>query len=505
MTGRDRFLVLMSMLVALGIPVGYASTGTTATISVDGIVTNVHTHRTTVAGVLNEIGVAVEDADILYPPASATLTPGATIDLKRARPITLVIDNRRSETYSVAATSADVLSQAGIHLQPQDLLFVNGQPALPTAPLQGSAVAASSGATLAAYSTSRLDARPPLSPSQRRQAIIERPAAVTITVQRAVPVTISQDGAATTVMSAEKRVGDVLFSQGIYLYSADIVTPTMSAAVSPDMSISIRRARPVTIMADGKTVSTRTQAQTVAEMLVSEGVPPQGKDYTLPDLKSPVTPNMSVQLVRVREDTITESESIAFKTTYQADGNMELDQRATITFGKAGIRKRTIRVVYEDGKEVKRDLDREWIDEAPTTQVIAYGTHVMVRTLSTAQGPVEYWRSFRAWVTYYTPTESGVPKSAPWWGITRTGLRATRGVIAVDPIAIRLHTPMYVPGYGFGAAEDTGSLVLGKTIDLCYDDTDPAAHFIGWETIYLLTPVTSDIPYLLPDYPQERR
>ena len=505
MTGRDRFLVLLSTLIALGMLAGYMLTGTTATISVDGIVTRVRTHSPTVGGVLAEIGVAVEDEDILHPPAAATLTPGSAIDVKRARRITLVVDNRRSELVTIANTTSDILSQAGIQLQARDLLFVDGQPALPTAPLQPSGVARLSGAQLAAYSNSKLDARPPLSPSQRRQAIIERPAAVTITVRRAVPVTILQDGAATMVMSAAKLVGDVLFSEGVYLYAADLVTPTMSASVSAGMNISIRRAKPVTIMADGNTVNTRTQAQTVAEMLVAEGLPPQGKDYTLPDLKSPVSQNMSVQIVRVREDSITESESIVFKTTYQPDGNMELDQRATITAGKTGVRNRTIRAVFENGKEVKRDLDREWVDQEPTTQVIAYGTRVVVRTLNTPHGPVEYWRSFRAWVSYYTPTESGTPRSAPWWGITRTGLKATRGVIAVDPIAIRLHTPMYVPGYGLGAAEDTGSLVVGKTIDLCYDDNDPEAHFIGWEAIYLLTPIPAEIPYILPDYPQERR
>ena len=112
MTGRDRFLVLLSTLIALGMLAGYMLTGTTATISVDGIVTRVRTHSPTVGGVLAEIGVAVEDEDILHPPAAATLTPGSAIDVKRARRITLVVDNRRSELVTIANTTSDILSQA---------------------------------------------------------------------------------------------------------------------------------------------------------------------------------------------------------------------------------------------------------------------------------------------------------------------------------------------------------------------------------------------------------
>jgi peptidoglycan hydrolase CwlO-like protein len=51
-------------------------------------------------------------------------------------------------------------------------------------------------------------------------------------------------------------------------------------------------------------------------------------------------------------------------------------------------------------------------------------------------------------------------------GTTATGMPVQVGVIATDPSYIPLGTRMYVPGYGEGVAADTGSAVVGWTIDL---------------------------------------
>lgn len=51
-------------------------------------------------------------------------------------------------------------------------------------------------------------------------------------------------------------------------------------------------------------------------------------------------------------------------------------------------------------------------------------------------------------------------------GRTATGTRTTHGSIAVDPHLIPLGTKMFVPGYGWGKAEDTGGAIRGAVIDL---------------------------------------
>ncbi len=66
--------------------------------------------------------------------------------------------------------------------------------------------------------------------------------------------------------------------------------------------------------------------------------------------------------------------------------------------------------------------------------------------------------------TAYTP-DAGLGAAAT--GITRTGRRARFGVIAVDPQVIPLHSLVFVEGYGFAVAADTGGAIKGRKIDIC--------------------------------------
>jgi 3D (Asp-Asp-Asp) domain-containing protein len=53
--------------------------------------------------------------------------------------------------------------------------------------------------------------------------------------------------------------------------------------------------------------------------------------------------------------------------------------------------------------------------------------------------------------------------------ITKTGRPAAFGVVAVDPKVIPLNTLVFVEGYGFAIAADTGGAIKGKKIDVCIE------------------------------------
>jgi 3D (Asp-Asp-Asp) domain-containing protein len=65
-----------------------------------------------------------------------------------------------------------------------------------------------------------------------------------------------------------------------------------------------------------------------------------------------------------------------------------------------------------------------------------------------------------------TLTVSATGYSLP--GRTASGLPVGWGVIAVDPSVIPLGTHLLIPGYGEAVAADTGSAVVGDTIDLWF-------------------------------------
>jgi 3D (Asp-Asp-Asp) domain-containing protein len=186
-----------------------------------------------------------------------------------------------------------------------------------------------------------------------------------------------------------------------------------------------------------------------------------------------------------------------------SDPDVEIDNIRLVQEGQIGLTKRRYRVVYEDDQEVDRVLEDSWAEQAPVTKTMAYGTKIVIRTMETPDGPIEYWRKMRVYTTSYKPSSCGKPRDHPRYGYTRLGWYLKKGIVAVDPTVIPLKTKMYVPGYGLARAGDTGGGVKGKFVDLGYGDDDYQSwHW--WSDIYLLTPVPAEhkIRWVLPDWPR---
>jgi 3D (Asp-Asp-Asp) domain-containing protein len=205
----------------------------------------------------------------------------------------------------------------------------------------------------------------------------------------------------------------------------------------------------------------------------------------------------------VHQEYEVEFDAIPFQTIWVPDPEVEIDNVRLVQDGQVGLTKRRYRVVYENGQEVDRFLEDIWAAQSPITKTMAYGTKIVVRTLDTPDGPVEYWRKMRVYVTSYMPRSCGKPPDHPRYGYTRLGVKLRRGIVATDPNVIPLRSWMYVPGYGKAIAADTGGGVKGKFVDLGFTDDDYESwHW--WMDVYLLTPVppSHKIRYVLPNWPR---
>lgn len=60
---------------------------------------------------------------------------------------------------------------------------------------------------------------------------------------------------------------------------------------------------------------------------------------------------------------------------------------------------------------------------------------------------------------------------------TATGSFLRRGIVAVDPNLIPLGTKLFIPGYGYAVADDTGGSIIGTRIDLAFDTHEEALWF----------------------------
>ncbi|GAB1401975.1 3D domain-containing protein [Elusimicrobiota bacterium] len=71
--------------------------------------------------------------------------------------------------------------------------------------------------------------------------------------------------------------------------------------------------------------------------------------------------------------------------------------------------------------------------------------------------------------------------------ITFLGQKMQRGIVAVDPKVIPLRTRLYISGYGYGYAGDTGSAIIGNRVDLGVNNAEEEKSWMHREVIvYIL-------------------
>lgn len=315
-----------------------------------------------------------------------------------------------------------------------------------------------------------------------------------------ITVTVADDAAPPVqLQTTAPTVGEALWEAGYRLFLADEVAPSFDSSLTPNLTITIQRSRPVTVIADGYTWPIRTRRAAVGEVLGDLRLLLVGEDYVAPAADQLVPAGGVIRVVRVREDFSTEQQLLPYETIYQARDDWEIDTVQVLQGGRQGLTQHRIRVRYEDGVEVSRVDEGERVVQSPTDAVVGYGTHIVVRTLDTPDGPVEYWRSYTMYATSYAAKFLSRPPGSPNYGRTASGKILTKGLVAIDRQMMPFGTRMYVPGYGFAEAADTGGGVRGRWIDLGFDDW----NYESWHqavTVYFLTPIppADQIRWIIP-------
>ena len=482
--GLIAFVVMAAILAAM--VGGYLRSLPALQIAVDGQLRVVRTNQTLVASVLRDAGVTLYPEDRVVPPLDATVEEGEVIRVNHARPVVVEVDGQAIRTRSLRSAPADILADLGFTLSPYDKLVVDGQ-LVEATPSRASA-------PLAMVSLSNRAGRD-AGPAVPRIIHVQRAAALTVQPTGAQPVTLH---------TTSPTVGEALREGGFTLYLADKVNPDLGTPVQDGQVVTIDRAVPVTVVADGRHLHTRTHRKTVADTLAEVQVSLEGSDYTDPAPNVPLTPDMTIRVVRVSEMFRIEQEPIPFEIQFLPDPEMEIDTQGLKQAGENGVLQKRIRVRYEDGQEVSRQLEDSGIIREPKHKILAYGTNIVVRTLDTPNGPIEYWRKIRMLATSYSASTAGTPKTASYYGRTALGWPMRFGIVAVDPTVVNLRSQVYVPGYGTGDAGDTGSAIKGRRIDLGYEDDDPMVwRWYRWTDVYLLTPVPNNVRYVIPAWPLE--
>lgn len=318
-----------------------------------------------------------------------------------------------------------------------------------------------------------------------------------IEINRAVPVELIADGSVQSYLTPEKTIRAFFNAENVTLYEKDKLSVNLDAQIVSGMSMTIDRAVPVELTADGEVVTILTPEKTVKEFLETEKIVFNEKDKLSQSLEASIESGMKIAIVRVTSEVIEEVESIAFGVQEKKDSSMLKGKSQVKQEGVEGEKKITKEITYENGLEVARiELSQEIVKE-PVDKIVAIGTKVPVQPVQTAKKPssssiiasrggsvpssLSYSKAFTVEATAYALD-----------GITATGTVPKRveggwSTIAVDPRVIPYGTKVYVENYGYAIAEDTGGAIKGNRVDL-YMNSVQAARSWGRRnvTIYIL-------------------
>lgn len=271
----------------------------------------------------------------------------------------------------------------------------------------------------------------------------------------------------------EQELGKALKAQGVVIGEKDVVEPPLSTSLKgqKQLAVSIRRAVPVTVIEAGQEKRVESAAVSVRELLNELNIALGDKDLVSIPLDAPLLPDVQIKVVRRTEQVITAEEEIPFETVTREDASLSLGATAVVQEGEVGKKEVHRRVIMEDGREVSSELIEEKVVKEPVAQIESYGTMGVV---SRGGNEYRYTQELVMTATGYTAGKESNPDGN---GLTYTGMRAERGVVAVDPRVIPLYTRLYIEGYGPAIAADTGGAIKGNKIDLCFDTVAEALEF----------------------------
>ncbi|WML42510.1 ubiquitin-like domain-containing protein [Neobacillus sp. PS3-40] len=286
-----------------------------------------------------------------------------------------------------------------------------------------------------------------------------------ITWKQARQVRIVKDNEKKTVWTTANTVGDLLKEQKVVLNEHDQISPGSQDAIKDKMKIEIKVANHLTLVDGGKQQhQVWSTSTTVADFLTQQGIKLKQLDRVEPSLSEKIRENGVINVIRVEKVTDVVEEPILFAVVTRKDSSLAKGKEKIVSKGQQGLASRKFEVILENGKEVSRKLISENKVKEKQDKVVAVGTKELAQQVSRGEGSngEEYYVN----TTAYTADCNGCS------GNTATGINLHANpnskVIAVDPRIIPLGTKVYVDGYGYAVAADTGSNIKGFRIDVFF-------------------------------------
>lgn len=460
---------ISAALVIVGVLLFYFGSRSVITVTIDGIEHRVLSHGFTVGSALTSARIPYYAKDRILPAVTSLLPGSGKIQVTTAKPIHILVQpgNIWVNIYSADAFPGNILLETGLRLFPGDEIYYNGLP-----------VQASESLPLASD--------------------------ISLQVRIAQPVTVEKNDQSFTLFSGAFNLVQALGDSGMVLSPKDLFSIPLDSSLAGPIKISYNPAPALAITYQGKTLYARSSAPTVGQALVESGIALQDLDYTVPAEDQPLPADGNIHVVAVTDSVKVNKIDIPFTVTYTVDSTVELDTTKVINAGQYGVQVSRQHIFSADGKETSRVTEPSVILTRPVNATIAQGSKLVVKTLQTPSGSIQYYRSIIVHATAFSPCEPAADGSydpADCSYKTAAGTLVRRGIIAVrySWYVLLKYAQVYIPDYGYATIEDNYpySLPWKNWIDLGFDDSNykPVSKDV---TLYFLYPPNGNVPLTLP-------
>ena len=137
--------------------------------------------------------------------------------------------------------------------------------------------------------------------------------------------------------------------------------------------------------------------------------------------------------------------------------------------GVNGEKEVTYEVVYRDGVETSRNVTSTKTITEPKNEIVIKGTGQVYA--SRGGESINYKEKLNCVATAYSGDRTTATGRSP---VRNPGGMST---IAVDPSFIPLGSKVYVEGYGYAIAADTGGAIKGNRVDLFFNTEAEASNW----------------------------
>ena len=172
-------------------------------------------------------------------------------------------------------------------------------------------------------------------------------------------------------------IEDQLAALQVELYPEDEFTAIPDPSFGVGSEIEIVRATTVVVSDAKQLMSYRTWLTSVGELLAAHGITLDSDDRIDQPADAPLKDGLTITITRVGTKEIVETEPVTFTKVTKKDASMEKGTKKVAQSGKNGVRSKTYRITYEDGKQISKQLVKNEITQAPVEEITLEGTKIL--------------------------------------------------------------------------------------------------------------------------------